>query len=232
MQKATIVLSIFVMFVIGLGTLPAQTNFTGTWVLDKSKTHNLPSELKGYTMAVTQSDQQLVVETKLEGDLGSPGGGPPEGFPGGGGPPGAPGGGPPEGPGVGGPPPGGPGGFPGGGPPSGLMALSMVIPNATYSLEGKETVAMLEGRMSGSATLKAKWAKDKKSLELTAVRHSDQEEGSALTTKEVWTMSKDGEVLNLQRTVETPFGTDRIKLTFNKEKGEGPKEKEPEENNH
>lgn len=232
MQKASVVLSIFVVFVIGLGTLRAQTDFTGVWVLDKSKTHNLPSQLKGYTMAVTQTDQQLVVETKLEGDLGPRGGEPPEGFPGGGGPPGAPGGGPPEGPGEGGPPPGGPGGFPGGGPPSGLMALSMVIPNAMYSLEGKETVAMLEGRTSGTATLKAKWTKDRKGLELFAVRHSNQGEGPSFTTKETWTLSKDGEVLNLQRTVEAPFGTDKIKLTFNKQNGQMPKEGEPEENNH
>jgi len=92
-------------------------------------------------------------------------------------PPGGGRGGPPEGPGEGGPPP--------GGPPSGFMALSMVIPNATYSLEGKETVAMLEGRMSGTATLKAKWTKDMKGLELSAVRHSDQGEGPTFTTKEI-----------------------------------------------
>jgi hypothetical protein len=102
----------------------------------------------------------------------------------------------------------------------------MVIPNATYSLDGKETVAKLEGRMPGTATLKAKWTKDGKGLELSAVRHSGRGEGPTFTTKETWTLSKDGDVLNLQRTVETPFGPDKIKLTFNKQKGQDPKEEE------
>ena len=87
----------------------AQDNFSGVWVLDKGKTHDLPSGLESYTMVVTQNEQQLVVETKLEGDLQSREGGPREGPPEGGGPP--PGGPGDEGPGgaEGGPPPGGPG---------------------------------------------------------------------------------------------------------------------------
>lgn len=84
--------------------------------------------------------------------------------------------------------------------------------------------------MSGTATLKAKWTKDKTGLELYTVRHSDQGEGPGLTTKEIWTLSKDGEVLNLRRTVETPFGTDKINLTLSKEKAQGPKERETEDN--
>ena len=36
-------------------------------------------------------------------------------------------------------------------------------------------------------------------------------------------------MLKLQRTVETPFGTDKINLTLSKEKAQGPKQKETED---
>jgi hypothetical protein len=232
MRKAKLVFNILGTFIFSLGafcTAPAQTDFSGTWVLDKEKTRNLPSQLEGYTMVVTQSEQQLTVETKVEGDLrpparesgeSSPRGG---GFPGGAGGGGFPGG--PSGGGF----PGGPGGggFPGGGPPSGLMALGMVIPSATYSLDGKETTAELEGPMPGTATLKAKWAKDQKVLELTAVRHLDFQGNSVtFTSKERWKLSEDGQEFKLERTVETPRGTDSVKLVFRKEQGERPSARE------
>jgi hypothetical protein len=190
----------------------AQNNFSGTWVVDKDKTHGLPSGLKNYTMVVTQTEQQLVVQTKVEGDLR-----PPEG-----GPPGGPEGGWPEG----GPPPGGPeGGPPGGpegaGPPSGTMALRMVIPNATYSLAGEETMAELEHAGRGAARLKAKWSKDGKTLELSSVREVNFGGNSeTIMAKERWTLSEGGEVLRVQRSVETPMGTDLIKLTFRKGQAE------------
>lgn len=204
-----------------------QPDFSGAWTLDKTKTHNLPTQLKSYTMDVKQTEKELAVETKVEGDFFPSEGGPGEGFPGpppGGGPPdgGPPDGGPPGG----GPPPGGPGGFPGGGPPSGLIALGSVIPSAAYSLDGKETVASASGRMRGSATLKAKWTKDGKSLQLFAVREADsQGSGENLTSKEKWTLSNDGNTLTVQRSVETSFGTDDVKLTFKKEQGGGAPEK-------
>jgi hypothetical protein len=40
------------------------------------------------------------------------------------------------------------------------------------------------------------------------------------TTKERWTLSEGGEVLKLQRSVETPMGIDTVKLTFRKGKAE------------
>jgi len=228
MSKAKLVFRIGGTFIFSLGTLctaAAQTDFSGTWVLDKEKTRNLPSQLEGYTMVVTQSEQQLTVETKVEGNLRLPAREPGEGFPGGGGfPGGSRGGGFPGGPGGGGFP-GGPGGggFPGGRPPSGLMALGMVIPSATYSLDGEETTAELEGRMPGTATLRAKWTKDRKGLELSVLRHVDIQGNSAtFTSKERWKLSEDREVLKLDRAIETPRGTDSIKLVFRKEQGERP----------
>ena len=224
MSKSKMFLAILGTFIFSYSAFPAeptQTDYSGTWVLDKSKTRNLPSRLQGYTMVVTQTEEQLTVETKVKGDLQPPRREPDEG----------PGGGPPGGPGGEGGFPGGPQDEglspegPGGGPPSGVMALGMVIPSATYSLDGKETTVELKGRMSGTATLKAKWAKDRKAFELSAVRHAEFQGNSVtFTSKETWKLSADGEVLNLQRTVETPRGTDTVKLTFNKEKGQEPEE--------
>jgi hypothetical protein len=231
MRKTNLVfvaLGVFVFNLCAFCTVSAQTDFSGTWVLDKDKTRNLPPQLEGYTMVVTQSAQQLAVETKVEGDLRPPKRGSDESSPRGGGIPGGPsgGGGFPGGPGGGGFP-GGPGGrgFPGGGPPSGFMALGMVIPSATYSLDGQETTAELERPMPGTAMLMAKWTNDRKVLELSAVRHVDfQGDSVTFTSKERWKLSEDGEVLSLQRTVETPRGRETVKLTFNKEKGHGAEE--------
>ncbi len=220
MRKTKVLFSIigFAMFGFCAASIGvAQDNFTGVWVLDKGKTHDLPSGLESYTMVVTQNEQRLVVETKLEGDLQSREGGPREGPPEGGGPP--PGGPGDEGPGgaEGGPPPGGPGG----GPPGGGMAVRMVIPNATYSLDGEETTAEIESPMPGTAKLKAKWATDKKTLELSSVRETNFGGRSVtFTSKERWTLSNGGEVLKVQRSVETPRGLDEVKLTFRKGKGE------------
>jgi hypothetical protein len=204
----------FILSVCAFCAVPAQTNFSGTWVLDKDETGKLPPGLKSYTMVVTHNQQQLVVESKLEGDFWPPEGAPSEGPPGGGGfPSGSEGGGFPGGPGGGGPP--------GGGPPSGLMALRMVIPSATYSLDDKETTAEVEEPMPGTATLKATWAKGGKGLELSVVRDFDFQGNSVtFTSKETWKLSEDGEVLKVQRSVQTPRGTDTVKLTFRKERGE------------
>ena len=61
---------------------------------------------------------------------------------------------------------------------------------------------------------------DRKTLELAAIRQEDfQRKSVSFTSKETWKLSADGEVLNLQRTVETPRGTDTVKLIFTKEKG-------------
>src|SRR5215510_5950384 len=57
----------------------ASTNFSGTWVLDKSKSQGLSPQIENvesYTMTVTQDEQQLTVETKITGG-GRPGGGDP-----------------------------------------------------------------------------------------------------------------------------------------------------------
>lgn len=227
MKKTKVVLSILGLVLLStfaVSVEAAQEDFSGDWVLDKGKTHDLPPGLKSYTMVVTQTEQQLVVETKLEGDLGPrEGGGFPGGGPPGGGPPG--GGFPDAGPGEDGPPGAGPGGggFPAGGPPGGTMALRMVIPKASYLLDGQESTAQLEEPMPGSAKLKAKWAKDKIGLELSSFREINFGGNSVtFTTREKWVLSDDGETLKIQRSVETPRGLDTIKLTFHKVPGKPP----------
>jgi hypothetical protein len=102
------------------------------------------------------------------------------------------------------------------------MALVMAIPSATYSLDGKETTAELGDRMRGTATLKAKWVKDGKALELAAVRQvGSQENSRTLTTKESWRISEDGKVLTVHRKVQTPRGTEGVELRFKKEHADG-----------
>jgi hypothetical protein len=96
-----------------------QTNFSGKWTLDMQKTQDVPSRLQSYKMNVTQTDNQLTVGTKVEGEFRQASG--PGGEEGGGGS-NPEGGGYPGGeqrgggyPGGGGGYPGGGGGFPGGG---------------------------------------------------------------------------------------------------------------------
>ena len=193
----------------------AQDNFSGTWVLDKAKTRDLPSGLKSYTMVVTQNEQKIVVETKVEGDLRLPKSGPSEG--------------PPEMPApINGPAGGMEGGFggsnsPGAGLPSGALALRMVDPETTYSLDGKETQSQVETPKPSTLKLKAKWAKDKKSLELSSVLVTNSSGNNVRFTKnEKWTLSEGGQVLKIQRSVDTPRGMDTIKLIFQKGTGDAP----------
>ena len=193
----------------------AQDNFSGVWILDKEKTRQLPPGLQSYTMVVKQDDQQLVVQTKVEGNLGAARGG-------GGayddsGSPGERGGG------GGGGMTGGSaaGGIIGGGSPDGAIAIRMFIPQVTYSLDGKKQTTELAGL--GKITSKAKWAKDKKGLELTMGREVlFQGRPVTFTSDEKWMLSDEGEVLKVQRSADTPGAADSIKLIFRKMKGEPP----------
>jgi hypothetical protein len=97
----------------------------------------------------------------------------------------------------------------------------MVIPKATYSLDGKETTSEFGGPTPSRVRLKAKWTKDGKSLELSSVQNVNFEERSVIfTSKERWTLSGSGEALKLQRSVETPMGIDAVKLIFRKGEAE------------
>jgi hypothetical protein len=96
----------------------------------------------------------------------------------------------------------------------------MFIPQVTYSLDGKKQTSELAGL--GTITVKAKWTKDKKGLDLSLVRNVDfQGRPVTFSSDERWALSDEGQVLRVQRSADTPGATDSIKLIFRKLK-EGP----------
>ncbi len=233
----------------GLARARIKANFSGKWVLDMQKTHDVPARLQSYKMNVTQTDRQITVESKVKGELRparvAEGGGSPGGDEGGGGYPGGgqrgggyPGGGYPGGGYPGGGYPGGgmprvgfPGGgrFPGGrrggypGGPGGLreqmrksMAFAMVTPIATYNLDGSSSTMQVEKPIPGSETLKAGWKKKGHQLDLSRVENLRGGERS-IKVQEQWMLSKDGRTLDVQRSVDTPRGSTKVKMIFSRE---------------
>lgn len=199
----------------------AQTDFSGWWVLDMHKTHDVPGHLQSYQMEVTQTAKLITIETRVEGDFRverksqrSAGGG---GFPGGGGRmPGLP---------RGGGFPGSRSGYPGGSSgrgPAGLdtrvmkaMAFSTASRVATYNLDGTPSTVEVEKPMPGSTTLQATWQKNGKQLNLSIVENI-RGNPKPLKVREKWKLSKDGQRLEVERSVHTPRGAAKIKMVFNK----------------
>lgn len=178
------------------GVAAAPSNFAGTWVLDKARSKDLPPQwadnLDAYTLTVSQDEKQLTVEYKPEWK-----GGPPP-MPGGGGGQAGPGG-------------GGRGMGRGGG-----MGMPMSV---TYRLDGKETTSESSGARPFLSTFKADWKDDGKALELTTTRKfttPDGEERTAKTT-ERWELSADNRTLTVNRSGESPRGTTKSTLVFNKQ---------------
>jgi len=97
----------------------------------------------------------------------------------------------------------------------GTLALSMVNPNAIYPLDGKEKTVQFPG--SPNVKVKAKWAKDGKTLDLSMNQPADVgTQTPGVTIKERWTLSDGSEVLKIQRSVGTGSGSDSILLIFKK----------------
>ncbi|MGH9434259.1 MAG: hypothetical protein ACRD3T_22250 [Terriglobia bacterium] len=228
-------------------TPPKPVDFSGNWVLDTSQTKNVPQGLESYSIAVKQSEQQLDVQTTLKGDLrqslpnGSSGPNPgeqapgpvgryPGSYPGGMGMPrtggmGMPGGraGVPMGEGIpGGGMPGGRGGEgrqPGaGGRAQAIAAFKLYPSNAVYKLDGSESTAKLGGSDPSTATTKANWEKGGKEvkLSLTGDDNSDRR-GGQIQLKDTWKLSKDGQTLKIDRTVQTMRGSGTVHLVFRKQ---------------
>jgi hypothetical protein len=221
-------------------TPPKPADFAGNWLLDTSQTKNVPQGLESYTMLVTQSPQQLKVQTTLKGDLrpapnlngphsqGGQGTGYPGRYPGrmGGGMGRMGGMGMPMG-GVGGPMgegmPGGVGMPSGGGgrPRMGRQsvrtatAFTYYPKSAVYKLDGSESTAELGGPMHSDATSKAAWVKGNKELKLALTGNS--EDGGGVNLKEQWKLSKDGEHLLIDRTLRSPNGSKTVHLIFDKQ---------------
>jgi hypothetical protein len=266
-QVAELAVALLVGATLALAGPKKHPDFSGTWVLDKAATSDVPSSLDNYTLTAEQSATQITLATKIKGEFrsrrssqngqapdddgsnqgGNSGGGYPSGgnYPGGGGnyPGGGgnyPGGGYPGGGYPGGGYPGGigyPGGriggiggigvgrrggrYPGGGGrrrterPSEARVLAMTAPNGSFALNGQECSVDLQGRMQGRATVKAKWVKGGKDLELDVVRHlGTQGDTMDLKSKERWNLSDDGQTLVVERSMKGPRGSQSAKLTF------------------
>jgi len=199
MGKAKTILRILGMVMLGFCTfsvMAAQNDFSGTWVLNKGKTHGLPKGVKSYILVVTQNEQQLVVESQVGGGGSSEStdsvtgivsgrGGANRGY-----------------------------GGEGGVAVPGTIALSMLMPHATYSLDGKEKAVQFAEL---NLKVKAKWAKDGEILDLSVVQDSSlSAQTPGFTIKERWTLSNGGQVLKVQRSVGTAAGSGTITLIFEK----------------
>jgi len=71
MRRTTLALGIVAALMFSLAAnAAAPANFAGTWVLDKSKTPNLPRQWENatsVTMEIKQDQKQITIETKAEG---------------------------------------------------------------------------------------------------------------------------------------------------------------------
>lgn len=209
---------------VGFGIVAiAQTraDFSGTWALDLKKTRDVPTDLKSYHLVVKQDEQQLSVESKVEGSLdpahGQEQGKPPQqtsaqnaintAIAGGGSSTGT----------VGG----GAGDSHTGGNKLVMArgrALATVFRRFSCNLDGKEVIRETGGLASGKVKRKATWKKGDKALEIHLERDFDVQ-GNQFTSyvKENWELAEGGKVLRIRRTVNLLAGWDETTLVFNRE---------------
>ena len=209
------------------------TNFSGNWVLSFGETKNPPAGLQRYSMVVNQDEQQLKVDTSLQGDLQATpntpnSGGYPGGSSGGSGRRGGMGGG--MGgigigiPGVGMGMPRGGGGRPRTEGPSsqGSVAAYKLYPqSAVYKLDGSESTAQLGDPEQTNATSKAEREKSGEVLKLSLVGNGDSGQGGRkIQVKEQWKLSEDGKSLKVDRSIKSPEGSATVHLVFLKTEAE------------
>jgi hypothetical protein len=88
----------------------------------------------------------------------------------------------------------------------------------TYALDGKEVTIDAGGQMGGSNTMKAMWASDGNTLELSSVRTGNRDgQEFKFTTIDKLSLSGDGKVLTAVRHSESPRGPMDSTLVFNKQ---------------
>jgi hypothetical protein len=183
-------------------------NFSGTWVLDKSKSDGLPPQwqnIESYTMVVTQDDKQLTVENKIAGGVRA--GGEQNGASGENAPRRDRGG-----------QDGGQGGFGGRGGGRGGRGGGMGMGTATYKLDGSETRIESASGRAGAATFKAQWKDSGKVLELTNARSFNlQGNEMTRTTTDRWELADGGKTLKVKRTTDGRQGTQESTLVFTRQ---------------
>lgn len=185
----------------------AQTNFSGSWELDKSKSkldERMAKSIEGQTLTVSQTEKEFKVETKTKRL-------PPPDVAGMGGdskmPP----------PNSGGQPPmGGGRGMGGGGGRGGMMGGG--DGTSTYSLDGKETTVQVESPMGAMPVIfKAKLDKDGV-LKLSQTRTFNGPNGEmTISSKENWMVSADGKTLTVKRESESPRGNMSSESVYTKQ---------------
>jgi len=188
MKKLVFLLAAFCLLSIGALAQGKMPDYSGEWSLDKSKStlSDRMKNIESMTMTVAQSDKELKITTAAKRGA-PPAGGPPAG----GGGPGAGGGG---GRGMGG---------------------GMGDQTLTYSLDGKETSAEVQGGM-GTSTVKMIAKMDGAKLNLTNSRTVNSQMGEVkITTKETWELQADGS-LKVKRDTESPRGSESNELVFTK----------------
>jgi hypothetical protein len=177
MKKVSILLSF--VFLLSLSAF-AQSNFSGTWELDKSKSkldERMSKMIEGQTLTVSQTEKEFKVETKTKRLP------PPEGgaMMGGG-----------RGMGSGG----GRGGMMGGGDGT-----------STYTLDGKEKTVQIDSPMGQQPVVFKGNAEKDGSLKLSQTRTFSGPMGEmTMSTREHWTLSTDGKTLTVKRDTESPRG--------------------------
>jgi hypothetical protein len=217
------------------------TNFSGNWVLDFGQTKNPPAGLQSYSMVVNQDEQQLKVQTSLQGDLQTtqiaPNSG---GYPGGtsGGYPGGRRGGIGGGMGGGMGMPGGGMGMPRGGggrprnegPSQGDVAAYKLYPqSAIYKLDGSESTVQLGDPEQTNATSKAEREQNGEVLKFSLVGKEDSGQGGGkVQVKEQWKLSKDGKTLKVDRSIKSPEGSGTVHLVFSKREADSTSRAAPE----
>lgn len=169
----------------------AQGSYSGTWKLDKERsTLAGPMRIDSMTLTVAHTEREIKVETATKRQA------PPEG--------------------AGAPTAGAPGGGPGRGP-VGRGGMGMADGTTVYSLDGKETMAEVDGPMGKMPVTYKGSAKADGSLELSSSRTFSGRMGDVtMTTKETWSLSADGKTLTIDRVNSTPRGDQTAKLVFTK----------------
>jgi hypothetical protein len=191
MKKVSFLLSF--VFLLSLSAF-AQSNFSGTWELDKSKSkldERMAKMIEGQTLIVSQTDKEFKVETKTK-RLPPPEGGAMMGGGGGG-----------NRPAMGG---GGMGGGRGG------------DGTATYTLDGKETTVQMDSPMGQQPVVfKGKAEKDG-TLKLSQTRSFTTPSGDTMTSSnmEQWTLSADGKTLTVKRENKSPRGDSSSESVYQK----------------
>jgi hypothetical protein len=174
----------------------AQTDFSGKWVLDKSKSSKLPMSwvvLKSVTMDVKQDEQEIVIESKSERPREAPV---------------------PTVPGVGG----GPARVAGGGGPSRHEGGGFP-PSTTYGLDGTETTVPLMNGIPASMYLKAEWQDGGRTLHLGRITEYkvNGEVFNTITTED-WSLSAGGKTLTIERFRQWSVNRERFTLVFKRRK--------------